>query len=113
MPTETLHDLPAFERAVAGTPRVVLFKHSPICPVSVRALGEWRAFEAAHPALPKLFVDVIGDRPVARGLAAACGVPHESPQAILFVEGQAAWDASHGAITAPALERACREHGAL
>jgi len=57
-------------------------------------------------------VDVIGARPVARGLAAACGVPHQSPQAILFRDGQPAWDASHGGITAENLAEAWDEHGA-
>ena len=57
-------------------------------------------------------MDVIADRPVARGLASACGVPHQSPQAILFRGGQPVWDASHGAITAASLAAAWREHGA-
>lgn len=38
-------------------------------------------------------------------------MPHQSPQAILFRDGQAAWDASHGAITAESLAEAWDEHG--
>jgi bacillithiol system protein YtxJ len=57
-------------------------------------------------------VDVIADRPVARGLASTCGVPHQSPQAILFRDGQAIWDASHGGVTADELAAAWQEHGA-
>jgi bacillithiol system protein YtxJ len=106
MATETLHDLAAWRAAVARHPLVMLFKHSPICPVSDAALVEWRAFTAAHPEVPTLFVDVIADRTVARGLAQECGVQHASPQAIAFRNGHAVWHASHGAITADSLARA-------
>lgn len=106
MHQESLHDLPAFRAAVARHATVMLFKHSPICPVSAAAHDEWQAFARARPEVPRLFVDVIADRPVARGLAEECGVPHQSPQAILFRGGRPVWHASHGAITSEALQRA-------
>jgi bacillithiol system protein YtxJ len=106
MTHETLHDLPAWRAAIARHPALMLFKHSPVCPVSTAALREWEAFCRACPDLPKLFVDAIADRAVARGLAEECGVRHQSPQAILFRGGRPAWDASHGGITAEALRRA-------
>ncbi len=101
-----LHTLEAFHQGLRDHRRVILFKHSPICPVSAAAQAEWQRFRSAHPDVPTLFVDVIGDKPVARGLAEACGVAHASPQAILFVDGQASWNASHGSITAEALTAA-------
>jgi len=106
MTTESLHTLEAFRAAVAAQPVLMLFKHSPICPVSMTALREWRRFMDAHPEVPTAFVDVIDDRTVARGLAGECGVPHQSPQAILFRAGRAAWNASHGDITAESLAAA-------
>ena len=51
-------------------------------------------------------MDVIADRPVARGLAEACGVPHQSPQSLLFESGEVVWHASHWDITASSLEKA-------
>ncbi|HYN63341.1 MAG TPA: bacillithiol system redox-active protein YtxJ [Candidatus Limnocylindrales bacterium] len=108
MSMETLHDLAAWRAALQRHPLVMLFKHSPICPISEAALTEWQRFRAARPELPALFVDVIADRAVARGLAQECGVPHQSPQAILFREGQPVWNASHDAITATALDAASR-----
>jgi bacillithiol system protein YtxJ len=110
MSNETLHDLERFRAALERRPKLLLFKHSPICPVSADALGEWQAFRDAHPDAPTLFVDVIADRSVARGIAQACGVPHQSPQAILFRDGAAVWDASHGAITAAGLAEAWAGH---
>ncbi|HZM00592.1 MAG TPA: bacillithiol system redox-active protein YtxJ [Planctomycetota bacterium] len=109
MSTETLHDLAAFRAALRRHPVVMLFKHSPICPISAAALEQWERFREARPELPALFVDVIADRAVARGLAQECGVAHQSPQAILFRQGRAVWDASHDAITAAALDAASRE----
>ena len=106
MPEERLRDLAGFRDAISTLPRVLLFKHSPICPVSTRALAEWEAFQAAHPEAQTLYVDVIAERATARGLAELCGIVHASPQAILFVDGEPRWDASHGGITAESLARA-------
>ena len=101
-----LHNLDEFARAIRAHPRIFLFKHSPVCPVSAAALVEWQAFGTAARSVPTLFVDVIADRPTARGIAGACGVQHESPQAILFADGAAVWHASHDAITTAALQQA-------
>jgi bacillithiol system protein YtxJ len=106
MTTESLHSLPMYAALLAREPLVMLFKHSPICPISATALGEWQRFVAAHPDVPTAFVDVIADRAVARGLATESGVPHQSPQAILFRKGRPAWHASHGDITAESLAAA-------
>ncbi len=108
MPSLSLHTIESFRSAVAEQPLLMLFKHSPICPVSATALREWQRFVAAHPEVPTAFVDVIADRSVARGLAGECGVPHQSPQAILFRAGRADWNASHGDITAESLAAAAR-----
>ena len=63
-------------------------------------------------AVGRALVDVIADRPVARGLAQECGIAHASPQAILFRGGRPVWDASHEAITAAALSAAWGAAGA-
>ena len=108
MSTESLHDLTAWRAALNRYAQVMLFKHSPICPISAEALGEWKKFLVARPDVPTLFVDVIGDRTVARDLANECGVAHQSPQAILVRDGRPVWNASHDAITAEALDAATR-----
>lgn len=110
MSEQVLHDLDAFTRALAEAPRVLLFKHSPVCPISGAAHAEYRAFCREHPDVPTLFVDVIDDRPVARGIAELTGVRHESPQAILFERGQPVWHASHGRITSAAIAAAWAPH---
>ncbi len=105
MPEQIVHDLAEFERALQ-LPRMLLFKHSPACPVSAAAHDAYAEFCAAHPDAPTVFVDVLADRAIARGIADRCGVRHESPQAILFEQGHVTWHAAHAAITRGALEAA-------
>ncbi len=108
MPQRVLHDLDDFDTAIRGS-RVLLFKHSPACPISAAARDEWDAFRGEVPDATTLFVDVIADRPVARGIAERCGVRHESPQAILFDGGRPVWHVSHGAVTRASLRAAWRD----
>jgi bacillithiol system protein YtxJ len=104
MTEDVLHSLEDYERALAA-PRVLLFKHSPVCPISAAARAEYDGWR--HEAdTTTAFVDVIADRAVARALAERCGVEHESPQAILFEQGRAVWHASHEAITRESLAAA-------
>ncbi len=84
--------------AALAAPRFLLFKHSLICPVSTAAFREYTAFVAAFPDVPTAWIDVIGSRPLARRIAEATGVRHESPQALWLMAGRAKWNASHAAI---------------
>jgi bacillithiol system protein YtxJ len=110
MPEHVLHDLETFDAALRRHPRVLLFKHSPACPISARALGEYERWKTELPDAPTLFVDVIADRQTARGIAERTTVRHQSPQAILFERGEPTWHASHDAITAAALHAAWSRH---
>ena len=81
---------------------VVVFKKSPICPVSTRAEVEfktWLATLGDSDTTRIAMIDVIAEKPLARGLTAALGVVHESPQALWFSKGELAWHNSHGALT--------------
>jgi bacillithiol system protein YtxJ len=81
---------------------VVVFKKSPTCPVSHRAEWEFRSWlKKLPPDAPvrTAEIDVLAERPLARGLTAALGVPHESPQALWFEGGALKWHGSHGALT--------------
>ena len=98
--------LELLEHAGGHVKVAVVMAHRNLDPVSARALGEWERFVAHHPQAALAFVDVIGDRPVARGISEVSGIRHESPQAILFRDGKATWDASHGSITAESLASA-------
>lgn len=102
---QVLSDLAAFDAAMS-LPRVLLFKHSPVCPISGVARAEFEMFKLDHPDVPTLFVNVISARRLAKGIAERSGVAHESPQAILFEAGKPTWNASHTAITVASLTAA-------
>lgn len=104
-------DAGALEEHLAR-PRFLLFKHSPVCPVSARALAEYEAFLGTAPDVDTGWIDVIGQRDLSQKVAADAGVRHESPQAILFAGGRTVWNASHGAITRRSLADAIAGAGA-
>jgi len=105
MAEQTITDLAAFEAALQQ-PRVMLFKHSPLCPISSTAYAEFKMFQLDHDSAATLFVNVVSSQALSRDIAAQCGVDHESPQAILFENGRATWHASHSAITVDSLTAA-------
>ena len=105
MPLAEITDEKALAAALA-TDRLLLFKHSPICPISARALTELHAFLAAHPDTASAWIDVVEQRPLSQRVVAETGLKHESPQAIALAGGQVVWHASHGAITREALAHA-------
>lgn len=82
---------------------VVLYKHSPICGLSSRALREVRGFAATRPALPIYLVNVITRRSLSRLIEERTGIRHESPQAIVLKNGHPTWHGSHRAVTEQAL----------
>jgi bacillithiol system protein YtxJ len=104
-PDRHLADDAALARAVAR-PAFLLFKQSFRCPISCAAFERWRAFAAAHPGIETGWIDVVEQRPLARGIAERTGVPHESPQALWFRDGRVVWHASHDAITEESLAAA-------
>ncbi|MEZ6014758.1 MAG: DUF2847 family protein [Planctomycetota bacterium] len=88
--------------AVSQGQPVLVFKKSPICPVSHRAEWEfksWRKTLADDAAVRIAVIDVIAEKPLARGLTAALDVQHESPQALWFDGGALRWHGSHGELT--------------
>ncbi len=93
-------------RALLVAERLLLFKHSPSCPISARAFFEYRGFCEAHPEVNTLWLHVIEQRPASLRVSEATDVTHESPQALLIQDGTVIWHASHGDITQSSLEAA-------
>lgn len=89
----------------AGVP-VLVFKKSPICPVSFAAEAAYRAFLGGWDRpLKTLEIDVIAQKPLARGLTAELGIRHESPQALVFRDGELVWHDSHEGLNEEAFRR--------
>jgi len=82
---------------------VLVFKRSPICPVSHRAEAELRSYIGDLEQTDELSlvdIDVIAERSLARGLTAELEIEHESPQALFFKDAELVWHGSHGTLTA-------------
>jgi len=101
-------DLDALDDLIPRSGVVVLFLHAPRCGVSRRAY-EQMARLGGEVAL----VDVARDHDVKRAVADRTGVRHESPQVIVLRDGRLVWTASHNAITATAVQRACTADGGV
>lgn len=84
----------------------LLYKYSPICPLSDHASAHVGRFMKEHPGLPVFDVDVIRSRDTSRALERILQVRHESPQAILLRSGKPVWVASHTGVNVRALEQA-------
>lgn len=91
---------------------VLVFKKSPICPVSHHAEDEYRSWLATtnEATCSVVEIDVIEEKPLARGLTAELEIRHESPQALWFVAGQLRWHASHQALTQAKFQEVSEEH---
>ena len=80
---------------------VILFQHDPYCPISRRAYHE-----LAGLPIEAALVDVAQDAHISRMIEERTGIPHESPQVLVFQSGKVVWSASHFRITRAAVTRA-------
>ncbi|HEX8001012.1 MAG TPA: bacillithiol system redox-active protein YtxJ [Pyrinomonadaceae bacterium] len=90
--------------ALSHSQPVVLFKHSVTCPISAAAYEQMSRCGGSVS-----LVIVQRARDISRRIETETGVRHESPQAIILRNGQAAWSASHWNVTADAVKNALSE----
>ncbi len=76
----------------------LLLKFSPICPTSFQVQHEMERFIKEGNAPTTYTIDVVKSRPISREIAEITGVKHESPQGILFVDGEVVWHGSHYSV---------------
>ncbi len=94
---------------------VFIFKHSLTCPVSTAAFNEYKSYidsQAGGDRTLFTLVEVQNARDVSGEIAQRTGVRHESPQALLFVDGEVVWHASHWSIKTDSLGQARSEQQA-
>ena len=94
--------------ALLSEPFALVFKHSALCGVSRVALEETEHFLDGRSDVPAFVIDVITHRDVSQYLAEQTGVWHQSPQAIVLIDGQPVWNASHYGISVSTLEKNAR-----
>ncbi|WP_160724027.1 bacillithiol system redox-active protein YtxJ [Bacillus sp. USDA818B3_A] len=97
-----------FEELIQNSGTFFLLKHSLTCPISHAAYKEYEKFTGTNDT-PAFYLAVQESRPLSNEIAERFEIKHESPQAILFSEGKALWNASHWKITNKSLTEASSE----
>jgi len=97
--SETTH----LEQVLKAMPEdILIFKHSFRCSISVAVKNRLESANLEH--LGKLFmIDVINSRPTSLYLSDKVNIRHESPQVLLFRNGECYYHASHFDITEHAI----------
>jgi bacillithiol system protein YtxJ len=85
--------------AAIEQPSFLLFKHSFRCGVSGAAEQQYDRFVDQNPGFLTGWIDVVEQKPLSNWVAELTGLRHQSPQAILFVDGKIAWSKTHHSIT--------------
>jgi bacillithiol system protein YtxJ len=98
-----------FDELLEKEKEFFLLKHSLTCPISHAAYQEYQKFSEGNDQIPTYYLAVQDSRPLSNEISEKFQIKHESPQAILFSNGQAQWNASHWKITNRLLESAFRE----
>jgi bacillithiol system protein YtxJ len=103
---ETVEDLASAIAASFDRPTVI-FKHSASCGLSAQAfhsIGEW--LDQKPPDANWYLLPVRASRAVSTAVSTQFGIRHESPQALLLVDGKVAWHGSHFRATASSISAA-------
>ena len=109
MQATLLDSIDKLDVALAGssTRPLLIFKHSLTCGTSAWAHEEVETLlEEDTLAADIAIIPIQTARPVSSAVAERSGIRHESPQALLFVNGQVVWHASHHRLTRGAMEAA-------
>lgn len=86
---------------------VLLFKKSPVCPVSrtaEAALQRWLETRGEEPGFRLVRLNVIAERTLARGVTDRLGIAHASPQMVILKGGEVCWHGSHYDLSESVLE---------
>jgi bacillithiol system protein YtxJ len=98
---QTTNELEQLTVASHGKPQLV-FKHSTRCSISATAKGRLdRALNDFEGKADLHYLDLLAYRPISNQVAQQFAVHHESPQALLIVNGECIAEWSHLEITPP------------
>jgi bacillithiol system protein YtxJ len=91
---------------------VLVFKHSLTCGTSAQAFDELAEHleRGGGPHAHYAIVTVQTHREVSTAIATVLGVRHETPQALLIIDGRVVWSASHFRVTAESIAKAIQIH---
>jgi bacillithiol system protein YtxJ len=108
-----IKDIATLDRALEqpdGVP-VLLFKHSATCDISAAAWDSFHNFlDDNETPVNVYYVVVQTARAVSNAIEQRFDILHESPQAILLVNGKPVWNASHRRLMAKTFHDALKTH---
>ncbi len=74
----------------------LILKHSTRCPISTMAKSRVEmTWDFEDDKIEAYYLDLIAHRDVSNLIADEFGVPHESPQALVIIDGKCTYSASH------------------
>lgn len=88
---------------------VFLLKHSTRCPISGAAWRAYQRFAETYPDIDLWRVLVIENKQLSSQIALEADIRHQSPQILLFHEGNVVWNESHYSIKEDAMREALDE----
>jgi bacillithiol system protein YtxJ len=96
---KAIEDIEAIKKRSFEVP-CLIFKHSTTCSISAIAKSRLeKDWNFTDETLEPYYLDLLSYRPVSAHIAETFKVYHESPQAIIVVNGEATFDTSHLDIT--------------
>ncbi len=107
---QKLDSVEQFDEILKKEEKLFLMKHSLTCPISGAAYQEYQQYAEGQPQIPTYFLAVQDARPLSNEIADRFQIKHESPQAILFINGKPVWNTSHWKIKVKSLADAAQEH---
>ena len=95
-----------FDELINSEEKFLFLKHSTTCPISHAAYTEFLAFASAYENVPLYYLQVQDDRELSNYIAEKTAIKHESPQLIIFENGEAVYNSSHFSIKKDTIENA-------
>ncbi|MCH8568596.1 MAG: bacillithiol system redox-active protein YtxJ [Balneolales bacterium] len=94
----------------AGSGKVLIYKHSFSCSIcTFSLLNLEKKITDISKDCRVVFIDVKASRPLSNLVASLSGVQHESPQAVLLVNGSVYWHGSHASVRSDAVLESLQE----
>ncbi|WP_078555524.1 bacillithiol system redox-active protein YtxJ [Bacillus alkalicellulosilyticus] len=88
-----------FNEILQQNSKLLFLKNSTTCPISHAAFEEFTSFAQFLEDITFYYLNVQEARPLSNEIASRFKVKHESPQALLFKDGEVVWNDSHWNIT--------------
>lgn len=103
VPWIPLNDMSQLEEIVetSKTRTVAIFKHSTRCGISSMVIRQFEgSYDVPEDVADVYYLDLLQFRPISNEIASRFGVFHQSPQLIVFRNGEVVFHTSHGDISA-------------